>query len=169
METKTHVFFYGHKPNNIGVHIFSQWYPADFVEKKGAKQLNFKYTEQYMMAHKALLFDDTVIFKKIMSSSDPGEIKQLGRQVKNFNPTKWGEHKFEIVTEGNRLKFGQNLDMLDRLLKTEEKIIVEASPYDKIWGIGLSIQDAIKIPEDKWPGQNLLGQALMRVRAENTL
>jgi ribA/ribD-fused uncharacterized protein len=119
-----------------------------------------------MMAHKAMLFGDDKNLTKILSTNDPSKHKALGRKITNFDPDIWNEHKFDIVTQGNRLKFGQNPELLKRLLDTGQKIICEASPYDKIWGIGLRAEQAVKIPNSKWPGSNLLGKALMLVRSE---
>lgn len=163
METETHVFFYGHTPNKSGTYVFSQWFPISFTDETGQKYQN---TEQYMMAQKAILFGDDVYLNKILSTDDPKKIKEFGRKISNFDAAKWDENKFEIVVNGNRLKFGQNMELLNRLLKTEKKTIVEASPYDKIWGIGLRPEKAAKTPETEWPGQNLLGKALMKVRDE---
>ncbi len=168
METNTHVLFYGHTPNKIGIHIFSQWFPVKFTEYFNKNTfIEYENSEQYMMAHKALLFGDDYHFDKIMETTDPAIMKKLGRKIKDFDQDIWDAHKFDIVTEGNRLKFGQNPNLMKRLLETENKTIVEASPHDKVWGIGLKACDAIKIPENKWLGQNLLGKALMLVREEN--
>jgi ribA/ribD-fused uncharacterized protein len=166
METDKYIFFCGHAPNKVG-NIFSQWYPAQFQEKfDPCTVITFDNCEQYMMAHKALLFGDGAVFEKIMKNSDPGTIKKLGRQISSFNSKVWDEHKFDIVANGNRLKFGQNPALRTKLLATHDKMIVEAAHYDKIWGIGLSAENAVKIPENEWPGENLLGKVLMLVRSE---
>ena len=126
------VFFWGHrKGKKIGKTCFSQWFEIDF-EVEGYK---YNCAEQYMMAQKAWLFKDIEIFSKILDATDPKEIKSLGREVKNFDPKKWNEHKFEIVVKGNLGKFGANKELKNFLLSTGDKILVEASPYDKIWGI----------------------------------
>ena len=167
METEKYVFFVGHKPNKIGVQFFSQWYPCTFVEDFNEEtNITYSCAEQYMMAHKALLFGDHQIYDQVMKSNNQDEIKSLGRKIKGFNQQIWDEHKFNIVVNGNRLKFEQNPQMMVRLLETGSKTIVEAAHYDKIWGIGLRAEDAVKIPESKWPGENLLGKALMVVRDE---
>lgn len=166
METDTHIFFFGDKPNKIRSHIFSQWYPCEFTDYVDDELVTYTSAEQYMMAQKALLFDDYKVLEKILAETEQRKIKMLGRKVKNFDDKIWNEHKFDIVVNGNRLKFEQNPKLLKRLLKTEDKKIVEASPYDKIWGIGLSAKNAVEIPEKKWPGKNLLGKALMIVRDE---
>ncbi|BCS83437.1 hypothetical protein QLL95_gp0686 [Cotonvirus japonicus] len=167
METDKYVFFCGHKPNEYGVHIFSQWYPSKFIKILDDKNvIEFVHMEQYMMAHKALLFGDKYHYDKIMSCSDACKIKNLGRRVRGFKQNIWDKNKLKIVISGNKLKFQQNPELMTRLLETGDKIIVEAACYDKEWGIGLTAQQAIKIPESKWPGKNLLGKALMKVRDE---
>ena len=116
------------------------------------------------MAQKAWLFKDYEIFTKILDATDPKEIKALGREVKNFDHKIWSQHKYEIVAKGNRGKFGDNPELKDYLLSTEDKILVEASPYDKIWGIGMKEgTSGIENPIN-WKGENLLGFALMEVR-----
>jgi len=167
METAKHILFYGHTPNHLNLHFFSQWYKCQFVETINSQQITYTSAEQYMMAHKALLFKDDNTFGKILKNTNQAVVKNLGREVKGYTDAIWNKHKFDIVVNGNRLKFGQNKLLMDRLLGTGDKILVEASPYDKIWGIGLSVVDAVKVPEDLWPGENLLGKALMVVRDEN--
>ncbi|WP_276627963.1 NADAR family protein, partial [Fusobacterium sp.] len=111
-----------------------------------------------------LLFNDNDIFNKIMNSKHPKEYKELGRKIKNFSDSKWNENKYQIVLKGNIAKFSQNEKLKAFLLNTGTKILVEASPYDKIWGIGLSAeQENIENPLT-WNGENLLGFALMEVR-----
>jgi len=166
METKTHIFFYGHTPNKCGFNVFSQWFPATFVEEIGPMTITYANTEQYMMAHKAVLFGDIDTVEKIMSTNDPAKIKALGRVVKNFDAAIWNENKFDIVIKGNYLKFSQNESLLKTLLETKNKTIVEASPSDKVWGCGLRADVAAKVPESEWPGSNLLGLALVEVRSE---
>ena len=161
METDKYVFFFGHKENSLLTHYFSQWYKCNFTNSNGTE---FSSAEQYMMYKKALLFGDKEIAQKIINSDDPAEVKALGRKVKNYSESKWNEYKYKIVVRGNKLKFSQNKKLLKRLLETGNKLLVEASPYDKIWGIGLTAIDACKIPQNKWPGQNLLGLALGEVR-----
>ena len=117
-----------------------------------------------MMAQKALLFNDNEIFNEIMKANHPKEYKELGRKIKNFSDLKWNENKYQIVLKGNIAKFSQNEKLKAFLLNTGIKILVEASPYDKIWGIGLSAdQENIENPLT-WNGENLLGFALMEVR-----
>ena len=140
----------------------SQWYPSKFIEDG----VVYSNCEQYMMAKKAELFGDEQTMKKIMSTSNPRTIKALGREVKGYTDVKWNKHKAKIVYRGNLLKFSQNKELKERLLKTSGKLLAEASPYDKIWGIGLNPEQAKKVGVDGWKGQNILGKALMYVRGK---
>lgn len=118
------------------------------------------------MAQKAALFGDEPTRAKIMATSDPRKIKTLGRQVQNFNEQEWHANRFHIVVKGNLAKFSQN-EEIKRILKihTLDKILVEASPVDDIWGIGMAKDNPAIIHPDLWRGQNLLGFALMEVRS----
>ncbi len=117
-----------------------------------------------MMAEKARLFDDPAILADIITATHPKQAKDLGRKVKNFDPVVWEKYCRSIVVEGNYYKFTQNAALREFLLGTGDRILVEASPVDAIWGIGLSAEDAAVTPPDQWPGENLLGFALMVVR-----
>lgn len=144
---------------------FSQWYKSQGKEFQFQDEHD-KYVcmEQYMMAQKAILFNDPDTHDKIMRELDPANLKKLGREVKNFNARIWDEHKLNIVIAGNKLKFGQNPDLRKKLLSTGDAILCEASPYDNIWGIGMSVKDAGWNNPQSWQGENLLGKALMEVR-----
>lgn len=141
---------------------FSQWYPAPFV----VEGIRYFHNEQYMMAKKALLFKDTRTYNKIMAESDPATCKALGKSAANFNQYLWDSCKEEIIYNANYAKFSQNPELKTALLATGDAIIAEASPYDKIWGIGLKATDPDSQNPKKWQGRNLLGKALMRVREE---
>lgn len=117
-----------------------------------------------MMAKKAELFGDKEMAVKIVAAKSPAEAKDLGRQVKNFNEAIWNEKRFEIVVEGNFHKFNQNEDLKAFLLDTKKRVLVEASPVDKIWGIGLTAESDKAENPLLWNGLNLLGFALMEVR-----
>ena len=145
-------FFYGG--------IYSQFFPCTFSEDG----IQYTCAEQYMMAKKALLFNDIKTYDKIMSLSNPYKIKALGRLVKNFDQEMWDKHKEDIVFNGNLLKFSQNKKLCKQLLATGDKEIVEASPTDTIWGIGLAKTDPAIYNKDNWKGTNLLGKAIMKVR-----
>lgn len=156
-----YVFFWGHKKfNGITETCLSQWYECKFT----VDGVEYHTAEQYMMAQKAILFKDDEILQKIMSADNPAVYKSLGRQIRNFDSKIWDENKCKIVVSGNMAKFSQNPKLLDFLLKTGDRVLVEASPYDRIWGIGLA-KDTPDIENPfKWKGINLLGFALMEVR-----
>lgn len=159
------LFFWGHQPSkdgSISKSCFSQWWKSDFLENMDL----YCCTEQYMMAGKAKLFNDEEVFEEIMKCKDPKKIKSLGRKVKNFDEEKWNKAKIDIVFKGNYLKFTQNKDLKEFLLSTENRIIVEASPYDAVWGIKMSENDEFVNNPLKWKGENLLGFILMEVRDE---
>jgi ribA/ribD-fused uncharacterized protein len=159
------LFFWGHQPSKDGTvtkNCFSQWWESSFT----VDGIEYKTAEHWMMAKKALLFNDETIFRKIIEVKSPAEVKKLGREVQNYNDEIWIKNRNEIVKEGNLLKFRQHQDLKEFLLNTKERILVEASPVDAIWGIGMpSDHQNINNPK-KWRGLNLLGFALMEVRDE---
>ncbi len=160
-----YLFFWGHTPNkdgSIGKSCFSQWWKSAF-EVEG---ITYKTAEHWMMAEKARVFDDPKMLEEIIMSSNPMEAKQLGRKVKNFDPKIWNQHKYEIVKQGNIHKFSQHQELKDFLLNTKSRILVEASPRDRIWGIGMGQSNEKAENPNLWRGQNLLGFALMEVRDE---
>ena len=155
------MLFYGHAvTDQITETCLSQWYPCEFKED------NITYTsaEQYMMAEKAKLFGDDEIRREILSTSDPRKCKALGRKVKNFDKAVWDKNKEKIVRHGNAEKFMQNRELRNFLLSTGDKVLAEASPVDRIWGIGLGKNNPNALNPEKWRGQNLLGFALMNAR-----
>jgi ribA/ribD-fused uncharacterized protein len=103
-------------------------------------------------------------FKKLSKPKNPGEVKELGRRIRNFDQTKWNDNKYEIVKAGNIHKFQQNKNLGEYLINTGSKVIVEASPTDTIWGIGLSSDSSMAQNPYTWRGENLLGFALMEAR-----
>ena len=119
-----------------------------------------------MMYNKALLFDDKDIANEILNTNQPKAIKELGRKVKNFNDEAWDKMKYKIVFTGNYYKFSQNADLRNFLLSTKNKVLVEASPYDKVWGIKMKYDDENIENPFCWKGENLLGFALMEARDE---
>lgn len=157
------LFFWGHQPSKdgrISKSCLSQWWNCDFQ----VGHLTYSSAEQYMMACKARLFRDNDIEKKIMNSNDPKEIKDLGRKVNNFDITIWDKNKYQFVVRGNYCKFAQNLKLREFLLSTSDIILVEASPYDDVWGIGMAEGDEGIDDPCNWKGTNYLGYALMEVR-----
>lgn len=158
-----YLFFWGHQPNKDGSitkSCLSQWFSCSFI----IDGFTYRTAEQYMMCQKARLFSDEDIFKRILQANHPNEFKNLGRLVKGFNQQVWDKHKFQIVVDGNMAKFSQNENLKEFLLSTEKRVLVEASPYDKVWGIGLSVNESNIENPHIWKGSNLLGFALMKVR-----
>jgi ribA/ribD-fused uncharacterized protein len=117
-----------------------------------------------MMASKARLFGDEVTASHILETSSPAEAKALGRSVRGYDEKLWAERRYGIVVEGNTAKFGEHPDLLAFLAATEGRVLVEASPADRVWGIGLAAGDARAGRPSQWEGLNLLGFALMDVR-----
>lgn len=128
--------------------------------------MTYNCAEQYMMHKKALLFNDAETAKRVMETTNPYMHQQLGRKIKGFNQALWDANKERIVYEGNVARFNQSQECRDLLLSTGDKILVESSPVDRIWGIGLSKEDPRALDENQWRGQNLLGKILTRVRNE---
>lgn len=162
-ENPKYIFFWGHTPDRDGAitkSCFSQWWEASF-EIDG---FLYPTAEHYMMGAKARLFGDLDTFDRILKTKHPKQAKDLGRGVIGFNESIWLEHRFDIVIAANEAKFRQNPQLSDFLLSTGERILVEASPVDRIWGIGLAANDANASSPQHWKGLNLLGFALMEVR-----
>jgi len=122
--------------------------------------------EQYMMAEKARIFGDEEILEEILKNKNPKQIKALGRKVRNFDEEVWKKKRYSIILNGNYAKFIQNKELRRFLVETKNRVLVEASPYDKIWGIGMAADDENVENPLQWKGQNLLGFALMEVREE---
>ena len=104
------------------------------------------------------------VYREILACDNPRDYKKLGRKVRNFDSQLWDAHKYDIVVKGNKAKFSQNPELKAFLLSTGDAILVEASPYDRIWGIGMNRELAQRLPVEQWNGENLLGCALMEVR-----
>ncbi|WP_286894387.1 NADAR family protein [Achromobacter sp. UBA2119] len=156
------VNFWGHQPAKHGItaSCFSQWYGAPF-EIEGQR---YPTAEHYMMAEKARLFGDEATRALVFAAPNPGAAKALGRQVMGFNDETWLANRYAIVVRANEAKFGQNPELREFLLQTGNRVLVEASPVDRIWGVGMA-QDAEHIANPNlWRGLNLLGFALMQVR-----
>ena len=162
-EKLKYLFFWGHQPKkdgSISESCFSQWWLSPFT----LDGIEYKTAEHWMMAQKAILFNDKVQLEKILICKSPAEAKKIGRWIENFNGSLWDTHKYEYVKQGNYYKFSQNPQLKTFLLHTGERILVEASPVDNIWGIGMAKNDANIYNPTQWKGQNLLGFALMEVR-----
>lgn len=156
-------FFWGHTPSasgEIGKFVLSQWYFSPFT----VEGVVYATAEHWMMAQKALAFNDAEHYQKILSAEDPMTAKKLGRAVRNFSEERWKELRYGLVYQGNLHKFGQHPQLFDYLLSTGQSIIVEASPRDRIWGIGMGKDNPAAQNPHTWRGLNLLGSALMEVR-----
>lgn len=156
------LFFWGHteKGGNVSDACLSQWYTCYFF----VDGVSYCCAEQYMMARKTLLFGDREAYRQILETTDPMKMKKIGRLIQGYDDATWGRHKFQIVVEGNYAKFSQNPHLSSYLCQTGDKVLVEASPYDTIWGIGMSKNDKDVCFPRLWKGENLLEFALMEVR-----
>ena len=138
----------------------SNWYHSDFM----VDGMKFSSMEQFMMYRKAVCFHDNLIAKQILETEDVAAIKALGREVSNYDDHVWNGVRQITVYEGLLAKFSQNEDLKTKLKATDNSILAECAVKDRIWGIGLSMNDPDRLKIDKWKGQNLLGYALMMVR-----
>jgi len=161
MELEDSIYFYSHHKS---FDYMSNFYKTNFTDDLGNL---FCCSEQYLMYAKAKMFDpnNNTLLNKILNETDPKKIKALGRSVKNYDDDIWNECRFDIMIQGLKLKFSQNQIIKASLQSTGNKILYEASPYDKIWGIGFDAKKAI-ITDKNLYGTNLLGKALMQVRNE---
>lgn len=152
-EYNKYYFFYKHR--------LSQWHMVDFYDKNGVK---YNCCEQFMMASKALLFNDLESYKKIMATRNQKEQQDFGRAIKNFDQKVWDSQKYGIVKRGNLHRFTQSVPCRELLLSTKGTLLVEASPVDSVWGVKLSADNPLIQDPKNWRGQNLLGKALTEVR-----
>ncbi len=158
-----YLFFWGHTPSadgRITEACLSQWWSCYF-QIDGEE---YSCAEQFMMAEKARMFHDEEMLAKIMEASHPKEMKSYGRAVRNFDKDRWDSQCYDIVKRGNLAKFSQNPKLLEFLQHTGCRILVEASPRDRIWGIGMGKSNPDALCPLKWRGTNLLGFALTEVR-----
>ena len=160
-----YLFFWSNQPSKDGTitkSCLSQWWLADFV----VAGLTYRSTEHWMMAEKARLFNDEAALRQILAARSPAEAKKLGREIQHFEPEVWEARKVDIVIAGNLHKFSQHPELQKFLLSTGDRVLVEASPVDTIWGIGLAADSPAAANPAQWQGPNLLGFALMAVRDE---
>jgi hypothetical protein len=158
-----YLFFWGHQPQpdgSTGKGCFSQWWPAEFT----MDGVTYPSAEHFMMTAKARLFGDGDMAERIPLAPHPQEAKALGRQVRGFDEQSWAQHRFDLVVAGNVAKFGQNRELRDYLLTTGDRVLVEASPRDRVWGIGMGAGNELATSPEHWRGLNLLGFALMEAR-----
>jgi ribA/ribD-fused uncharacterized protein len=158
-----YLFFWGHQPQpdgSVGKGCLSQWWPVRFT----VDGVTYPSAEHFMMTAKALLFGDTEMAGRIPLAPHPGEAKALGRQVHGFDEERWAQRRFGLVVAGNVAKFGQNPQLREYLLTTGDRVLVEASPRDQVWGIGMAASNDLATSPEHWRGANLLGFALMEAR-----
>ena len=158
IHTKDDFVFFWHEYEDNG--CFSLWFHASFT----VEGITYQTCEQYMMAKKALLFGDMENYRLIMGEADPRRVKVYGKAVQNYDSAAWHGCNEEIIYNGNLAKFSQNASLRAALLATGDKILAEASPKDRIYGIGFEADDQEALNPDLWQGTNLLGEALMKVR-----
>ncbi|RST13185.1 NADAR family protein [Streptomyces sp. WAC04770] len=155
--------FWGHRPRpdgRLGASCLSQWWPSPFTVDGVA----YASAEHWMMAGKARLFGDAEAERAAVSATSPAAAKKAGRLVRGFDEDVWIRERFALVVEGSVHKFGQDPELADYLLGTGDRVLVEASPLDRIWGIGLAADDERVERPQEWRGLNLLGFALMEAR-----
>tara|TARA_Y100000768_G_scaffold137246_1_gene102199 strand:- start:185 stop:715 length:531 start_codon:yes stop_codon:yes gene_type:complete len=162
MEFGDKIYFYGSK-GQYG--FLSNFYKCNFECFINNNIIQFNCSEQYFMYFKCITFDpnNSELLNMILKETNPVKIKTLGRKVHNFDKKIWNEKKYSIMLNALYYKFSQNIILQQKLLNTDNKILYEAAPKDKIWGIGFSAEEAIKIEITEY-GSNLLGNVLMEIR-----
>ncbi|UFQ18365.1 MULTISPECIES: NADAR family protein [Streptomyces] len=158
-----YLHFWGHTPRRdgtLGASCLSQWWPSPFTVDGVA----YATAEHWMMAAKARLFDDAGAERAVLAARTPAEAKNAGRLVRGFDEAIWARERFGVVVTGSVHKFASDPALRDFLLGTGERVLVEASPLDRVWGVGLAADDPRIQDPEKWRGANLLGFALMGAR-----
>lgn len=158
-----YLHFWGHRPRpdgRLSASCLSQWWPSRFV----VDGVEYATAEHWMMAGKARLFGDAEAERRIVAAGHPAAAKKEGRLVRNFDEETWQRERFGIVAEGSVHKFAADTGLRDYLLGTGDRVLVEASPVDRVWGIGLAATDEAAKDPSRWRGLNLLGFALMEAR-----
>ncbi len=159
------LMFWGHQPQadgTVGKGCLSQWWPCTFT----VDGVDYASAEHWMMAGKARLFGDEGALARILAARSPAEAKKLGRLVRGFDDELWTGRRFGLVVAGNVAKFGQDPARREFLLGTANRVLVEASPRDRVWGIGLGAANEKATDPAQWRGLNLLGFALMEAREQ---
>jgi ribA/ribD-fused uncharacterized protein len=158
-----YLHFWGHRPRRdgqMGASCLSQWWPSPFTVDGVA----YATAEHWMMASKARLFGDTGAEREVLQASSPALAKKVGRLVRGFDDATWARERFSIVVEGSVHKFSAHEELRAFLLATGDRVLVEASPVDRVWGIGIAADDERAADPERWRGPNLLGFALMAAR-----
>lgn len=158
-----YLHFWGHRPRadgRVGTGCLSQWWPSPFT----VAGVEYATAEHWMMAAKARLFEDGEAERRVLAAAHPAQAKKAGRLVRGFDEAVWERERFRIVVEGSVHKFGALAELREFLLNTRDRVLVEASPVDRVWGIGLAADDEAAETPERWRGLNLLGFALMEAR-----
>ncbi|MFI5684839.1 NADAR family protein [Streptomyces sp. NPDC051636] len=158
-----YLHFWGHRPRpdgRVGASCLSQWWPSPFV----VDGVEYPTAEHWMMAGKARLFEDAEGERRVLAAGHPSQAKKAGRLVRGFDEAIWERERFRIVVEGSVHKFAAHPELREFLLNTGDRVLVEASPVDRVWGIGLAADDEAAMHPERWRGPNLLGFALMEAR-----
>ena len=159
-----YVHFWGHRDRpdgTVGPGCLSQWYVSPFA----LDGVVYRTAEHWMMASKARLFGDAEAERRAIAAAEPGAAKAVGREVRGFDEDIWRARRFDLVVRGNVAKFGQHEALRAFLLATGTRVLVEASPRDRVWGIGLGASHEAAEDPRRWRGLNLLGFALMEARS----
>ncbi|RAJ59884.1 hypothetical protein K378_04581 [Streptomyces sp. Amel2xB2] len=158
-----YLYFWGDRPRrdgSAGKGCLSQWWFAPFE----ADGVEYATAEHWMMARKARLFGDADAERRAVEAVHPRQAKDVGRSVRGFDQDVWERERFAIVVEGSLRKFAHHGELREFLLGTSSRVLVEASPLDRVWGVGLAADDARVRDPAQWRGENLLGFALMEAR-----
>ncbi|WP_210592799.1 NADAR family protein [Streptomyces sp. GESEQ-35] len=158
-----YLHFWGHRARRDGrvdASCLSQWWPSPFV----VDGVTYATAEHWMMAGKARLFGDAEAERQVLAAGSPAQAKKAGRLVRGFDEATWERERFEIVRTGSVHKFATHTELREFLLATGDRVLVEASPVDRVWGIGLAADDQAAMDPERWRGPNLLGFALMGAR-----
>lgn len=158
-----YLYFWGHQPQRdggVGKGCLSQWWPAPFT----VDGVEYPTAEHWMMARKARLFGDAAAEHAAEAAPGPRQAKAAGRRVAGFDQEVWERERYAIVVEGNVRKFERHAELREYLLGTTSRVLVEASPLDRVWGVGLAAEDDRVRDPARWRGLNLLGFALMEAR-----
>ncbi|GAA4097403.1 NADAR family protein [Streptomyces hundungensis] len=158
-----YLHFWGHRPQrdgSLGRSCFSQWWPSPFT----VEGVRYATAEHWMMASKARLFGDPDAERAAIDAANPALAKKAGRLVRGFDDEVWRRERYGIVLAGSLHKFGQDEALRGYLLGTGKRVLVEASPLDRIWGIGLAADAPEAADPRRWRGLNLLGFALTEAR-----
>lgn len=160
-----YLYFWGHSPRKdgrIGASCLSQWWESPFT----VDGVRYATAEHWMMAAKARLFGDAEAERAVLAARSPAAAKKAGRLVRDFDETIWRRERYGIVVDGSVHKFAAHDDLRAFLVDTGDRVLVEASPLDRVWGIGLARDAEAAADPARWQGLNLLGFALMEARAE---